>query len=194
MANLTINDLPAAASVAPVDWLAVWKTNGGITRKIAVGDLMGGFVTGGGTIVTNGYTVTVPRTGVLTTAYAVDDYLPVITGSVSNPTVTYTTQVSSYKKIDELVIYDFTIVIATISGGSGDLRISVPFTARGTSLNMWTNTVVQVGLNAVNGECTAYILGALNFMRLRKDAVNYTIAMTGAGDVVQGSITYRATA
>lgn len=56
---------------------------------------------------------------------------PAITGSGSNPTVTYTTQAGRYTRIGDMVFYRVNIVINTISGGSGDVRISLPSTAAG---------------------------------------------------------------
>lgn len=54
---------------------------------------------------------------------------PAITGSVSNPTVAYTERVGRYTVLfDLLCFYSFRIVINTYSGGSGNLRVSLPFT------------------------------------------------------------------
>jgi hypothetical protein len=53
-------------------------------------------------------------------------YYPVITGTVSDPTVTYTTQVGRYAIISGVTFYSFNLTINTFSGGSGDVKISLP--------------------------------------------------------------------
>lgn len=53
-------------------------------------------------------------------------WTPAITASVSNPTVTYTTQLGDYVRIGPLVFFSLWIDINTISGGSGILRVSLP--------------------------------------------------------------------
>jgi hypothetical protein len=57
---------------------------------------------------------------------------PTITGSGSNPTVTYTTRTGTYLKINSAVFCTCNIVINTISGGSGNVLVSLPFTASST--------------------------------------------------------------
>lgn len=69
-------------------------------------------------------------------ANQIDDYeegtwTPVLQGSFSNPTVTYSEQGGTYTKIGQLVYISLRIVVTTTSGGSGNLSISgIPFTAK----------------------------------------------------------------
>jgi hypothetical protein len=88
-------------------------------------------------------------------ANALDDYeegtfTPTFTGSVSNPTVGYTTQVGSYVKVGNFVFFTIHIQASSISGGSGNIRVSgLPFAAKNVSNllpafgigfnNNWTN-------------------------------------------------------
>jgi hypothetical protein len=65
------------------------------------------------------------------TVYDEGTWSPAITGSGSNPTVTYTSQLGRYTRIGDVVHYRVNITINTISGGSGDVRISLPITAQG---------------------------------------------------------------
>jgi len=58
--------------------------------------------------------------------YLQGTYTPAITGSVSNPTVGYTTQTGSWTKIGNRVFLHVKIELSSISGGSGNLQISVP--------------------------------------------------------------------
>ena len=61
--------------------------------------------------------------------YEEGDWTPTITGSSSNPTVTYTQQRGRYTKIGRIVSVTCQISTSALSGGSGDLRISgLPFT------------------------------------------------------------------
>lgn len=63
MADITINDLAEVTTIASGDFVAIWRTANGDTRKITRANLYGGLLTGGGTIATGGYTLTVPKTG-----------------------------------------------------------------------------------------------------------------------------------
>lgn len=67
--------------------------------------------------------------------YEEGSWTPSITGSTSNPTVSYSTQLGKYTRIGDLVTVKCTITINTISGGSGAVRISgLPFTASNDSM------------------------------------------------------------
>lgn len=56
-------------------------------------------------------------------------WTPAITGSTGNPTLTYTLQTGQYTRIGNLVFYNFVVTVNVISvAGSGDVRISIPFT------------------------------------------------------------------
>lgn len=46
-----------------------------------------------------------------------------LTASTTNPTVAYTTQEAHYTRIGRAVFFSFTMVINTIAGGTGDIRI-----------------------------------------------------------------------
>lgn len=78
----------------------------------------------------SGTTKKIAATGV---APITGTWTPAITGSSSNPTVTYTTQVGKYTKINNICFYSFFIRINTYSGGSGNVTISLPFTAAATN-------------------------------------------------------------
>lgn len=72
-------------------------------------------------------------------------WTPVITGSAANPTVTYSLQVGRYTRIGDLVFFLAYAAINTISGGSGDVRLSLP------------TTPVQGTYNAANVTGVAFI-------------------------------------
>src|SRR5581483_7603068 len=56
-------------------------------------------------------------------------FTPTITGSGSNPTVSYTTQKGYYIQIGNVVFWTIIIQLASISGGTGNLQISLPSTS-----------------------------------------------------------------
>jgi hypothetical protein len=60
-------------------------------------------------------------------------YTPVITGSTSNPSLTYSVQNGFYCKIGRTVIVQGRVGTSAWTGGAGDLRVSLPFTANSTS-------------------------------------------------------------
>jgi len=67
-------------------------------------------------------------------------YTPAITGSGGNPTITYTANgdVGTYTQIGDLVFVTMFLQWSASSGGSGDMRISLPVTANGSITNNYT--------------------------------------------------------
>lgn len=62
MATTTVNALPQIASPVSADKVSAWDASAGTAGYIEVGDLITTAVTGGGTIATGGFTLTVPGT------------------------------------------------------------------------------------------------------------------------------------
>lgn len=63
MANKTINGLTVTTSAAAADLVPIWVAGSAVTRRITKVNFIGATLTGGGTIATGGYTLTVPATG-----------------------------------------------------------------------------------------------------------------------------------
>lgn len=63
MADKTINDLASLATPANDDLVGVWDTSAGQFVKVRRDVLNGGVLTGGGTVATAGFTLTLPATG-----------------------------------------------------------------------------------------------------------------------------------
>jgi hypothetical protein len=64
MANKTINDWDALGTTpASGDFFAIWDLDAAAQKKVSYTNLLGFTVTGGGTIATGGFTLTVPATG-----------------------------------------------------------------------------------------------------------------------------------
>ncbi|HUB94279.1 MAG TPA: hypothetical protein VL993_00090, partial [Stellaceae bacterium] len=62
-------------------------------------------------------------------------WTPGLQGTVANPTVTYSSQVGVWFQIGALVVAQGTIVISSLSGGSGSLQIDgLPVTAIAASV------------------------------------------------------------
>lgn len=95
-----------------------------------------GTVTAGGTMsVTGVLTAAGLNVGEDTlTVYDEGTWTPAITCSISNPTVTYTTRYGEYRRINNAYHFQGSITVASSSGGSGDLRISLPATSFATGI------------------------------------------------------------
>lgn len=59
--------------------------------------------------------------------YNVGTYVPTLTGQTTAPTVTYSQQLGFYTVIGNRVHVDVLLSLATLSGGSGNVLISLPF-------------------------------------------------------------------
>jgi hypothetical protein len=64
MATQTVNEKVAlAAAPATTDVIPIWDVSASAYKKITVANFLGGYMTGGGTVATGGFTLTVPATG-----------------------------------------------------------------------------------------------------------------------------------
>ena len=61
--------------------------------------------------------------------YEEGTFTPVITGSSSNPTVTYGLQRGNYVKAGKLVLASVYVDWSALSGGGGNVEVNLPFTA-----------------------------------------------------------------
>lgn len=119
---------------------------------------------------------------------------PTIQGSTGNPTVTYTNQDSYFMRVNTVVFFSFTIVINTISGGSGSLRIG-PFPFAASALQQ---PRCFVSIDGVAFPGTAPFSLALNVnsssnlasaLVLQNNATfsSLGVSVFGAGDSIQAS-------
>ena len=90
---------------------------------------------GSATPTTSGSGITFPATQSLSTnVNTLDDYeegtfTPLLEGQISNPTVSYTSQIATYNKIGRLVTFEILLRANRTAGGSGRIRIAgLPFT------------------------------------------------------------------
>jgi len=133
------------------------------------------------------------------TSELLDDYeegswTPTIGAWLSAPTVTYTTQTGQYTKVGRQVTVSFKIVVNTISGGSGAIALTMPFTpsnaicvgsATLSGVN-WSGSQTSVTLNTT-------AIGSLVVIRVTGDNLAYAdvqIGDLGASDEIIGTITF----
>lgn len=101
---------------------------------------------------------------------------PAITGSTTDPTVTYTTQSGDYTRIGNVIFYRFQVTINTISGGSGEARISVPVT---------NGSVTTVGVAMTSGVDLPGTPAGMSFTVVASQAFGVLQAMQDNGGVNQ---------
>jgi hypothetical protein len=122
---------------------------------------------------------------------------PVVTGSSSNPTITYTGQVGYYTKIGNVVLFTLQVTINTISGGSGDARISLPLTSVNVVAARTRPTVYTSGVAWPNsGTMVAgFISNNVAYMLIGESSNNggggaVQISNLAAGDTIAASGLY----
>lgn len=120
--------------------------------------------------------------------------LPFISGSVSNPTCTYSIQDSFFMRIGATVFFSFLVVINTISGGSGNVQVAqLPFVASAAQQPR-CNVVVDgiaipgtapfmVSLSAISSTTTFRLIAMQN----NATFANIPVANFGPGDSIAGS-------
>lgn len=111
------------------------------------------------------------------------DFNVVITGSTSNPTVTYTLQKLTYYKTNSGYLVQAQITINTISGGSGDARFYLPVAGNSQFNQVISATWLDQGVQFYS--CTGYITASTAYATLWKGGGG-VLAVTdlGAGDII----------
>lgn len=111
-------------------------------------------------------------------------WTPVITGSTSNPTVTYTIQDGVYTRIGRVVFYSFLIRINTISGGSGNVRVSLPSTAAsgGGALSM-TCSSYHINVDLPGSNIVGFRFSAISGAAYGQFSIDYDNSTPAALDI-----------
>jgi autotransporter-associated beta strand protein len=136
----TVTNIVNASQITGV--LPVLNGGTGVTTKTGTGNVvlsasptLSGDVSlsTGNLIVSNGKGIdfsAAPGTGTseLLNDYEEGTWTPVITASTSNPIIGYQTQSGRYTKVGRLVTCQLYVQFNTVLGGSGDVKISLPFT------------------------------------------------------------------
>lgn len=139
----TVNALTVSGSLSVGGTIRAADTGG--LRVMDSGGTLGVYVKDGGDVgigtatTASGYKLTVNGKVSATainvgeddlSAYSESTWTPTITGSTNNPTtLNFTAQTGTYTRIGNTVIYVIGLTIGTIVGGTGDVRVSLPFTA-----------------------------------------------------------------
>jgi autotransporter-associated beta strand protein len=79
------------------------------------------------------FTANTPAAGMtsqLLNWYEEGTYNPTYQGSTSNPTVGFNVQHGNYTRIGNMVYFNVHLSLSSLSGGSGDLRVTLPFTTK----------------------------------------------------------------
>lgn len=132
-------------------------------------------------------------------AYSTGTFTPTITGSSSNPTVTYVAngQVGTYTKIGSKVFTSFYVAISLTIGGSGDLRISgLPFTSLSTTNSDSSGPLIagSVNLTSINYLQTSMVPNVTYANILASTTgsaiANFQIGVITSSTVLEGSLCY----
>ena len=137
-------------------------------------------------------------------ANKLDDYeegtwTPVWVTNGAQPSISYAQQLGHYSKVGNIVTAGFRIIISTVSGGSGTLRISgLPFQVKNTGANLFSGSVGWNG-NSYNGNQIQGFVAASNNTFLYTHYVNSTggtvdcpVSMLKNSAIIEASITYAA--
>ncbi len=122
--------------------------------------------------------------------YQESTWTPAIQGSGGNPTVTYGVQSGVFTRIGRVVFYIITLSIATISGGSGDIRLTLPSTVVTGGIGSAYLSGVDLPGTPVSVTVNAFAGGAYATIQAVQDNATASPAQISgltAGDVIAGS-------
>ncbi len=123
MAEYTVDGLAELASPAANDEIGIWDVSAGQYLKIRRDTLVGGTVTGGGTIATGGYTLTVPATGtaaLITTG----TWTPQLYFGGGATGLTYSNRSGNYVRVGNLVFLVGFFQLSAKGSSTGNAAIS----------------------------------------------------------------------
>lgn len=128
MTDTTINGL-AIENTTPTanDLVGLWNVAAGRYEKIKRSNLVGGTITGGGTLALGGYTLTAPGTGTVALIGS-GTWTPALKFATNAIGMTYATQAGKYIKIGNLCFCIGHIVLSAKGSSSGVAQIyGLPF-------------------------------------------------------------------
>ena len=127
--------------------------------------------------------------------YLQTSYTPVLGGSGSNPTVTYSLQIGSYTQIGNIVIVDWNITITAISGGSGNVTITLPIANGSTVECHGTLTVDNVTFSGYVSTSVAISASVMQIVSTTSTGTTTPILVStiGATASLRGTMIYQTT-
>jgi hypothetical protein len=175
-----------------------------VTQTITLPNATGTVVVTNGSGIASVNGIQFPATQVASAnANTLDDYeegtwTPVLQGGSTNPTISYGSQLGRYTKIGNMVNFVLFINVSSISGGSGNAQITLPFSATGglggldyTAISPWATGLNWAGvqLAPLVWENTNYIslTGITDNAAYLQTAINGTM---GVGTEIRLSGTY----
>lgn len=208
MADKTIAALTATTSAATADEIPIWVAGSAVTRKITKANFLQGAFTGGGTVATGGFTLTVPATGtaaLLATAqtfsalktfsagisfgdetlaaYDVGTWTPDLRiGGVATG-ITYSTQVGDYVRIGALCFVRFEVTLTSKGASTGNVDIyGLPVAAATVNRG---GLVLEYTANLASVTATLYARLALTTARLSAATADLTQANLNNNSVIR---------
>lgn len=165
MADKTITQLTATTSAATADEIPIWVAGSAVTRKITKANFLQGAFTGGGTVATGGFTLTVPATGTAALLTA-GTWSPTLAFNGESTGIVYNTAIGSYQRVGDVMWISGHIRLSDRGSAMGVATIGgLPVASSSTYqsvlpffwLSMTSNLVTMMG--QMTGT-TLYILGA----------------------------------
>lgn len=206
MANQTINDLTTVATVVGTDFMPVWKTASGLTRKVSIVNLLGGVI-GNVATLTGNETITGIKTfpnGIIfanetLSAYDEGTWTPVLSDAASAGNVaTIGTNYGAFVKVGKIVTVSFrctSITTAGMTGGNNLNLQSLPFASQNNA-NFRAFGVVRVENIAFTSYVIAVIGSNVTVATFAEHTTggasgNITVSDLTSGTAgIQGTITY----
>jgi hypothetical protein len=132
-------------------------------------------------------------------ANTLDDYeegtwTPVLQGGSTNPTISYNSQLGRYTKIGNTVNFVLFINVGSISGGSGNAQITLPFSALsggGGGLDYTAISAWATGLNWAGVQFAPLVWEATNYISLTGITDNASYSQTAINGTMGGGTEIR---
>lgn len=112
-------------------------------------------------------------------------YVPTYDGATPGST-TYSVQVGFWVRMGPVIFFTATIVW-TAASGTGDARISLPFTAENVTNEAWATYVRSINVTFANGSIQGQISANTNFMFMLSPATNAAgtnVQVEAAGNLI----------
>jgi len=116
--------------------------------------------------------------------YEEGTWTPVYQGSVSNPTVGYAEQFGYYTQVGNVVTFTLRLVTSSVSGGSGDLRVTLPFTTKNNSGGIGGGGSVNFGFGFITNPVTIFTGTNVSYLVMKVTPADLTNLQTSTLNAV----------